>query len=137
MTAGEKRDLVASEERLARFILHRSHLRQDWTVKPDAFIPHPRHELSVTRHLHLSEPEIWNIARQVARHTEKTLYGRADVRASDFERQTLRVVAAPVLENPNHANVSGWPLEKSAQKAIAQAIAQAAGKALEAPPLSD
>jgi hypothetical protein len=137
MTEGGKEDLVASDERLARFILQRSHLRQDWTVKSDAFIPHPRHELSVTRHLQLSEPEIWNIARQVANQTGKTLHGRADVRASDFERQTLRVVAAPVLENPNHANVSGWPLEKSAQKAIAQEIAHAAGKAREAPPYLD
>lgn len=137
MTEGGKEDLVASDERLARFILYQRHLRQDWTVKPDAFIPHPRHELSVTRHLQLFEPEIWNIARQVARQTGKTLHGRADVRASDFERQTLRVVPAPVPDNPNHANVSGWPLEKSAQKAIAQEIAHAAGKAREAPPPSD
>lgn len=137
MTEGGKENLVASDERLARFILQRSHLRQDWTVKPDAFIPHPRHELSVTRHLHLSEHELWYIAQRVARQTGKTLQGRADVRASDFERQTLRVVAAPVLENPNHANVSGWPLEKSAQKAIAQEIAHAVGKAREAPPYLD
>lgn len=137
MTDVDAESPVASEELLARFILHRSHLRQDWTVKPDAFIPHPWPNLSVTRHLYLSETELWKIARQVARQTEKTLHGRADVRASDFERQTLRVVADPVLGNPNHANVSGWPLEKSAQKAIAQEIAQAAGKAREAPPLSD
>jgi hypothetical protein len=137
MTDVDAESPVASEELLARFILHRSHLRQDWTVKPDAFIPHPWPNLSVTRHLYLSETELWKIAQQVARQTEKTLHGRADVRASDFKRQTLRVVADPVLGNPNHANVSGWPLEKSAQKAIAQEIAQAAGKAREAPPLSD
>ncbi|MDR4495980.1 MAG: hypothetical protein R3B74_16500, partial [Nitrospirales bacterium] len=117
--------------------LHRSHLRQDWTVKPDAFIPHPWPDLSVTRHLQLSEPELWNIAKIVAKQTEKTLYGRVDVRALDFERQTLRVVSTPVLENPNHASVSGWPVEKSAQKAIAQEITQAAGQARKAPPTSD
>jgi hypothetical protein len=137
MTDEEARGPVTSNELLARFILHGSHLRQDWTVKPDAFIPHPRLDLSVTRHLHLSEDELWNIARRVARQTSKILHGRADVQASDFERQTLRVVAAPVLENPNHANVSGWPIEKFAQKAIAQEIAQAAGKARKAPPHSD
>jgi hypothetical protein len=137
MTDGGKEDLVATDEQLARFILHRSHLRQDWTVKPDAFIPYPWPNLSVTRHLHLSETELWNIARQVARQTEKTLHGRADVQTAAFERQKLLVVPAPVSENPNHANVSGWPLEKSAQKAIAQEIAQAAGKAREAPPHSD
>jgi hypothetical protein len=41
----------------------------------------------------------------------------------------LQVVAAPVPENPNHANVIDWPAEKSAQKIIAQQIAEAAGKA--------
>jgi hypothetical protein len=137
MTNEGARRLITPDEQLARFILHRSHLRQDWTVKPDAFIPHPWPNLSVTRHLQLSETELWNIARNVARQTEKTLHGRADVQASNFERHTLRVIAAPVSENPNHANVSGWPMEKSAQKAIAQEIAQAAGKAREVPPDSD
>lgn len=137
MTDEEAPGPVTSNELLGRFILHRSHLRQDWTVKPDAFIPYPWPNLSVTRHLHLSETELWNIARHVARQTSKILHGRADVQAFNFERQTLRVVAAPVSENPNHANVSGWPLEKSAQKAIAQEIAQAAGKARIAPPHSD
>ncbi len=136
MTEEASRVPIASEELLTRFILHRSHLRQDWTVKPDAFIPYPYSDLSVTRHLHLSEVEIWNIARHVARQTEKTLHGRADVHTSDFERQSLRVFPSPVSDNPNHANVSGWPLEKSAQKAIAQEIAHAAGKVLKAPPHS-
>lgn len=137
MTDGEAECPVASDERLARFILHRSHLRQDRTVKPDAFVPYPWPNLSVTRHLHLSETELWNIARNVARQTEKILHGRADVQASDFEQHTLLVLAAPLTENSNHANVSGWPLEKSAQKAIAQEIAQAAGKARQTPPHSD
>lgn len=128
---------VLSDEQLARFILHRSHLRQDRTVKPDAFIPHPWPNLSVTRHSHLSETELWNIARNVAQQTAKVLHGRADVQASDFEQHALQVIAVPLTENPNHANVSGWPLEKSAQKAIAQEIAQMAGKAREAPPHLD
>lgn len=128
---------VTSTEHLARFILHRSHLRQDWTVKPDAFIPHPWPDLSVTRHLSLSETELWNIGRDVGRQTGKTLHGRADVRAFNFEQYALRVIAAPVAENRNHANVTGWPMEKPAQKAIAQEIAKAAGEARKTPPNSD
>lgn len=128
---------VASDERLARFILYRSHLRHDLTVKPDAFIPHPWPDLSVTRHLQLSEDELWDVGRDVAQKTGKTLRGRADAQAFNFERHKLRVVATPLTENPNHANVVGWPTEKSAQKAIAQEISAAVGKARKFPLKSD
>ena len=36
-------------------------------------------------------------------------------------------------ENPNHANVIGWPAEKPAQKIIAQQIAAAVDKSVPAP----
>lgn len=124
---------VTADEQLARFILQRSHLRQDGTVKQDAFIPHPWPDLSVTRHFQLTEKELWSIGENVARQTAKTLYGRADVRASDFHRHRLRIIAARVEGNPNHANVTGWPTEKPAQKIIAQQIAAAAGKAHQPP----
>lgn len=124
---------VTADEQLARFILQRSHLRQDGTVKQDAFIPHPWPDLSVTRHLQLTERELWSIGQNVARQTAKTLHGRADVRASDFQRHRLRVIKARVEGNPNHANVTGWPTEKPAQKIIAQQIAAAAGKAHQPP----
>ncbi len=124
---------VQSDEQLARFILNRSRLRPDGTVRPDMFIPYPLNELSVTRHLELSEVELWKIGQDVARQTGKTLHGRADVQAFIFQKQRLRVIAAPILENPNHANVVGWPSEKPVQKTIAQEIAAAAGKAKMAP----
>jgi hypothetical protein len=133
MSNGGTEPPVDSDEWLARFILKRSHLRQDRTVKPDAFIPYPRSELSVTRHLLLSETELWQFGRDVAREIGKPLLARADVQAFVFQRPELRVVAAPLPENPNHANVVGWPAEKPAQKSIAQEIAAAAGKALDAP----
>ena len=131
----EKR--VGADEHLSRFILNRNHLREDWTLKPDAFIPPPWPDLSVTHRLQLSEADLWNIGGDVARRTGKTLRGRADVQAFQFERHALRVVAAPLAENPNHANVTGWPAEKPAQKLIAQEIAAAAGKARAVPPHSE
>lgn len=133
MTTGEAHNIVTPDEKLARFILQRSHLRVDLTVKPDPFIPHPLNDLSVTRHLQLSEGQLWKLGREVARLRSKSLYGRADVRVSDLERHRLQVVAAPLENNPNHANVVGWPLEKPAQKSIAQQIAAAAGKAKKPP----
>ena len=133
MTDNELSEPVTSDELLARFILQRSHLRPDGSVKQDAFVPYPWPDLSVTRHLQLTDNELWSIGHDVARQTAKTLHGRADERASDFQQQRLRVIAAPVNGNPNHANVTDWPAEKPAQKIIAQQIAAAAGKARKVP----
>ena len=132
MTDNELSEPVTSDEQLARFMFFRNRLRQDWTVRPDEFMPHPYPDLSVTRHLHLTETELWNIGQHVAQQRKKTLLARADVQANDFQQHRLRVVAAPVNGNPNHANVTDWPAEKPAQKIIAQQIAAAAGKARKA-----
>ncbi|MEW6219459.1 MAG: hypothetical protein AB1634_07985 [Thermodesulfobacteriota bacterium] len=123
-------DGVAPRELLARFILYRDHIRRDRTIKPDALIPHPHQDLSVTRHLHLSGAELWQLGHDVAEKRGKTLRGRADLTASAFQAQKLQVLAAPVSGNSNHANVAGWPQDKPAQKMIAQELAVAAGKAL-------
>jgi hypothetical protein len=124
---------IAPDEHLARFILQRSHLRSDGTIKQDVFIPYPWPDLSVTRHLRLTEEQLWNIGFDVARQTAKTLHGRADVKAGEFQHHGLRVLTAPLTENQNHANVTNWPTEKSNQKHIAQKIAAVAGKAHKAP----
>lgn len=89
-------------------------------------MPHPYVDLSVTRHQALSEHEIWVIGQGVANVRETTLYGRADIRASDVLRQSLNVESAPIQNNPNHANIIGWPEQKPAQKVIALQLAAAA-----------
>jgi len=118
---------VAPDEWLARFVLYSRHVRtSDQTVKSDAFIPHPHQELSVTRHLSATDDEIWGVGEQVATQQSRTLYGRADVEAQVFTSQSLNVQASPVLGNPNHADVAGWPTEKPRQKMIAIQIAAVA-----------
>ena len=117
---------VAADEQLARFVLFSKWFRSDATVRPEAFMPHPYRDLSVTRHQLLSEHEIWAIGRGVAGVREATLYGRADIRASVVLRQSLDVKSAPVPNNPNHANIIGWPEQKPAQKIIALQLAAAA-----------
>lgn len=115
---------VAHEELLARYVLHSSHIRRhDQTIKPDAFIPHPHGELSVTRHVTATEEELWGVGEAVAQRRNRTLYGRADLRAANCADQRLRVQAALLPDNPNHANIVGWPAEKSEQKAIALQLA--------------
>lgn len=123
MKGSEPMPPVAADEPLSRFVLHRSHFRQDQTLKADPFIPHPHADLSVTRHLDLDDNALWDIAENVARQTEKTLYGRAENNADTYQGHQLAVVAAPVPGNRNHANVTGWPSEKPAQKIIALQIA--------------
>ncbi len=120
-------DSVASHELLARYIVSSRWLRQDRTVKQDAFMPPESPlELSVTRHLSLSENDIWNIGKRIASGQSRNLYGRADVEVSQVMGQSLNVVADPLKDNCNHANIVGWPPEKDARKMRAMELARAA-----------
>jgi hypothetical protein len=115
---------VSSDELLARFIVFSKHIRSsNLTVKPDAFIPHPLIELSLTRHREATEDELWHEGQRVAGLRSAALYGRADVTAEAFEGERLSVAAKPIPENPNHADVIDWPADKSAQKMKAVEIA--------------
>jgi hypothetical protein len=112
------------DESLARYVLQSSHIRQsNGTLKPDAFIPHPYRDLSMTRHLLASEAELRAIGENIAAAIGKTFYGRGDIRTSVCLAQKLLAKADPVPGNPNHASVSDWPGDKPAQKIIAQEIA--------------
>lgn len=116
--------MVADEEQLARFVLFSNWVRSsNQTVKPDAFIPHPYPDLSVTRHCELSEEAIWRVGQNVADARPATLYGRADINAVTVQQQNLKIVSAPTASNPNHANIVDWPANKPAQKIIALELA--------------
>lgn len=108
---------------LARYILYSRWIREDQTVRPEAFIPHPYPELSVTRHEGISEAQLWQYGEQVAQEVGRTLHGRAD-----FEDQTvidagLQLASDPTQNNPNHVNIVGWPPSKGEQKSRAQKLA--------------
>ena len=117
---------IDGDEQLARFILTRRYIRQDNTVKPEAFIPPSDLNLSVTRHGTLTEEAVWACGDLIADAQNKDLHGRADVVTQAVRSGGLEVQAAPVPENPNHANIAGWPPEKPRQKVLAQLIAAAA-----------
>lgn len=122
---------VTADELLARFIYQSSHIRpSDRTVKPNAFLPPANLLCSVTRHLQATEDELWSVGHDGARQREATLYGRADLLTGVCTRNGLPVLKAPVQGNPNHANVTGWPSDKPAQKIIAQELAAAAALVL-------
>jgi len=114
---------VTSDEELARFIFYRNRVRQDGTVKPDALIPHPYPDTSVTRHLDATDVEVWRVGQEIGSQSSKTLQGRADLKANDCQSNGLGVSADPIPQNPNHAIIVGWPPEKHDQKLIAMKIA--------------
>lgn len=118
---------VTEEESLTRFIFHQSHIRSsNNTVKADAFIPHPHANLSVTRHLFATRPELWNDGFRISVLVNKTLHGRADFQTAVAVIQGLIVKADPIPDNPNHAVLIRWPAEKPAQKMIAMELAASA-----------
>jgi hypothetical protein len=119
-------ETVSNNEVLARYLVYGRWIRADLTPKPEAFIPHPYPDLSVTRHVGLTEPAIWNIGRWIAQRRSLLLSGRADILAGDVVAQDLLVVADPQPDNGNHANVTGWPPEKAAQKMKALELAKVA-----------
>jgi len=87
-------------------------------VKYHAFMPHPMLiELSVFMTKGLPEKKIWKIGKRVARRSERTLYGRADVSVSKVLNAGLRI--DPDRWPSRHANIVGWPQKKSEQKLIA------------------
>lgn len=129
---------VADNELLARFATQSNHFRSsEGTVTQNLFIPNPSGTLSVTRHREATEDEIWNVARTVVDVRRCTLYGRADIRASVCNAQSLRVIKKPILpHNPNHADIEGWPPKKEDRKLIASKLAAAASRLISPPPPS-
>lgn len=119
---------LRDDEVVARFVLFSKWVRKaDKSIRADAFMPPSNKEFSVTRHRGISEQRLWKHGRSVARQTQRTLYGRADLGVDDAQNQNIKAVARPIFwENWNHACLEGWPADKSHQKSIAQQLAASA-----------
>ena len=129
MIDSEKVPPIADTEKLARYVTQSGQFRKsDHTVKQDLFIPHPRIELSLTRHLDATEAEIWGIGVDVSKQMDRKLYGRSDIQANKCKIDSLNVMAKPLPNNSNHADIEGWPSQKQDQKAVALKLAASASK---------
>lgn len=116
---------VSDEEILGRFILSgRLRPSASGQVPPEAFLPYKRVELSVTRHIGLTNHRLWACGKCVSKKRNLPLYGRADVAASVPRNRRLDVL--PSEPPRNHANIVGWPPEKPAQMSYAIDLAAAA-----------
>jgi hypothetical protein len=125
---------VADDEWLARFIVNSNEVRRDNTVRPKLFMPYKLVALSVNRHRDCTEEEIWGVGYKVAEMRQRSLYGRADIKASSSRIPPLNVVSRPMLpSNPNHAEITGFPPAKEDQQALAVKLAASASKRIAAP----
>ncbi|MEO0457145.1 MAG: hypothetical protein AAF152_11290 [Cyanobacteria bacterium P01_A01_bin.114] len=127
---------VTDDELLARYIVFSKFIRNDQTIKPGAFMPHPHRNLSVTRHLNAIEQELWAVGHHVAHFQNRSLYGRSDIQAQDCAVSSLKVKSKPLPNNPNHADIEDWPEEKQDQKSIALELAAAASNLIPPPTIS-
>ena len=114
---------VENDESLARYVVSKSEFRSsDGTAKPTAFFPYPHLDASVTRHRDATQDEIWQVGQSVAqaRGKGRTLYGRADINAVSCRNVNVDVIQAPIFpDNPNHADITGFPSAREDQLAIA------------------
>jgi hypothetical protein len=114
---------LSDDEMLARFVLKKEWIRNDSTIKQDAFIPPKDLQLSVTRHAGISAEQLIETGKSIAAETSLKFLGRADIETRAVVKNALKAVAWPLINNPNHAHVVGWPADKEARKTIAQELA--------------
>ena len=107
--------------------------RSDETVRPKLFLPFKHVELSVNRHRESSEEELWKVGGLVAETRGRTLYGRADIVAIKCREEPLDVVPKPLPDNPNHADIVGFPEKKEDQLSLAQKLASHASRRIPIP----
>jgi hypothetical protein len=110
-------------EILSRFILQTNWFSSlENRVKYAAFMPNRNGETSVFRTSSITNDEIWNIGdREVSIKRGKPILGRADIRTNNVISKDLQVV--PKEPPVRHANIIGWPDERSKQRLIAIELA--------------
>ena len=115
---------ITQSEVLSRFIMQANWYRlSDNRVRYAAFMPNPKNgETSVYRISGISDREVWEIGdREVGLKRDKPILGRADIGASFIIMKGLNVV--PSEPPVRHANIVGWPEEKSEQRLVALELA--------------
>jgi len=113
--------IVAPHEHLTRFLTSSSHYGAE-RVKPNAFMPMSGStKISVFRIDKLREHLIWELGKSIGLTPERKLHGRGDFAAHIVSQQDLWI--EPDNVPPRHANITGFPLEKSEQKQIALELA--------------
>jgi len=107
---------LQDDEVVIRFVVSKRNIRQDKTVKPEAFMPPKSLDLSVTHVANRSMQAIWERGHAVAKShaiaakREIRLIGGAELTSRDVRAaHPLDVVEAPIPEDQWHAHIVGWP----------------------------
>jgi hypothetical protein len=110
---------------LARFIFQDAHCKRSIAKpKPNAFLPHPPNlKISALWRDQLPEAEIWTIGDLLGANRGKPPLARADFNLAAVREAKLSAEADPE-PHPRHVNLSGWPIEKDEQKAVAILLCQ-------------
>ena len=112
-----------SLEILSRFVLQTNWFSSSENrVKYAAFLPDKNGETSVFRTSGITNNEIWEIGDcEVSIKRGKPILGRADIGTNSVISKDLEVV--PREPPLRHANIIGWPDERSKQKIVAIELA--------------
>jgi hypothetical protein len=118
---------ISLSEILTRYIFSRDHFSPTiGRVKYAAFLPNIEKKTSVFRISGLNESEILDIGKNfVAVKRNKTLRARGDISTSKVLVKGLNV-QPDTKEHARHANIMGWPQDKSKQKLVAVSLADKA-----------
>jgi len=118
--------VVTPNEPLGRYLLYSKWFKSDThEVFSSAFLPPDDLKLSVFRTNGLTENDIWEIGKKEVMQklaAPRTLYGRAEIKALKVQETGLSI--EPDNIPPRHANIVGWPKEKSERKSIALQLAK-------------
>ena len=119
---------IEDTEPLGRYLMSKRHFSiENKRVKDAAFMPAPDFCLSVFRTQGLTEDEIWKLGyEEVVKKlpAPRTLYGRGQIILLAVKEVNLEL--DPDDTPSRHANIVGWPQEKSKQKLIALQLASEA-----------
>lgn len=105
---------VTNKEILARYIFTPMHLRNNGTIRWQAFKPR-NGETSVTRQDYATSKRVMQLGHKMTRDRLFRLYGKVDIVTKDIRSLGLDAKAAPSPRDHNHANIVGWSTEKDEQ----------------------
>lgn len=115
-------------EKITRFIRYSDHFNEPNIVRQEAFLPHRKKtDISVFRISELSRDTVWKIGWEHVQTNERPIYARADLLACSIYENDLKVIPDP-RSHTQHANITGFPVEreehKTADRRIRRAIAR-------------
>ena len=121
---------VLPGEKITRFIRYSDHFDEPNIVREGVFLPHRKKtDISVFRISELSCEVVWEIGWERVQTNERPVYARADLLASSIYENNLKVTPDP-RSHIQHANITGFPVEREEHKTTDRRIRRAIARRL-------